>query len=106
MLRVGWTVAGWAPGVRRMLNRVRFHWITGSSARAAGARARALAATTAAVSCRLRDKRSPSSFGSEPGRPLRHLLGSIVDDGDRVAILPGTTRSTRASREAARRSLR
>src|SRR5882724_7186691 len=29
-LRVGWTVAGWAPGVRTIANRFRFHWTTGS----------------------------------------------------------------------------
>ena len=30
MLRVGWIVAGWAPGVLRIPSRIRFHWITWS----------------------------------------------------------------------------
>src|ERR1700722_12089456 len=29
-LRVGWIVAGWAPGVRTIANRFWFHWMTGS----------------------------------------------------------------------------
>src|SRR6185437_5633190 len=27
---VGWTVAGWSPGVAWMPSRIRFHWTTGS----------------------------------------------------------------------------
>src|SRR6266536_4895071 len=34
-LRVGCTVFGWAPGVRRICSSVRFHWMTGSTGRAA-----------------------------------------------------------------------
>jgi hypothetical protein len=29
-LRVGWIVGDWAPGVRTIASRFRFHWMTGS----------------------------------------------------------------------------
>src|SRR5579859_3626655 len=48
MLRVGWTVAGCAPGVRRIPSRIRFHWITWS-----GAWAEALAAPVAVLGAAL-----------------------------------------------------
>src|SRR4029077_16138462 len=79
MLRVGGTVAGWAPGVRRMPSRIRFHWITwsGAGAEMVAARGAALAANalpTLAAAVMIAPIRKPSANNRKEKRLMSVLL--------------------------------